>query len=325
MKLGAFSILFNDISIDKVLDTYQRLGLSCIELGAAAYSRSNHIILEELYHNAAACKVYKKQFDDHHIAISALSTSGNPIHPDKEIAQLHHKGFEMAVEVAAELGVKTVNVLSGVPGGSPEDKTPNWIVSPWPEDFAKAYQYQWNDILIPYWYQANKFAKKHGVQIAMEPHPNFCVYNLESMLLLRKEAGENLGCNLDPSHLIWQGADPCEVIRRLDKAIFHFHAKDIAIHKRIVMENGILDPKPYQNFKERSWNFRSCGYGNSEKLWKDIMASLAEIGYDGTISIEYEDGLIGREEGISKVVRFLNEIIIHESVKTMWWEMRSEG
>ncbi|MEG1505416.1 MAG: sugar phosphate isomerase/epimerase [Lachnospiraceae bacterium] len=325
MKLGAFSVLFNDLPLDEVLDIYCKLGLDCIELGTAAYSLSNHINIDDLYENRYKIHSFQRKIESRGIKISALGCAGNPVHPDKEIATSHHEGFQKSVIVAAEMGVDIINLLSGTPGGGPNETVPNWIVAPWPNDFSKAYDYQWNEVLIPYWQKANDFAKAHGVRLAVEPHPNFCVYNLESMLKLRDAVGDNLGCNFDPSHFIWQGANPSVVIRALGKAIFHCHAKDVFINHEIVEKNGMLDPKPYSEFFTRSWNFRSCGYGSSEKTWRDMIYALAEVGYDGTLSIEFEDCLMNREEGLSKAIALLKSILIREPVHTMWWDMRCDG
>ena len=74
---------------------------------------------------------------------------------------------------AEKLGVDTVITFSGCPGGSPEDKTPNWVTCPWPDDFLKIYEYQWNEVLIPYWKKTVEFARSHGVtKIALEMHPD---------------------------------------------------------------------------------------------------------------------------------------------------------
>ncbi len=325
MNLGAFSILFNDLPLEKTLDIFADLGLTRIELGAAAYSVSSHIDIEDLYAHPEKIDAYRRIFDNRGIGISALGAGGNPVHPDPLIADAHQAAFKKCVVVAERLGVEVVNVLSGTPGGAPGDRAPNWIVGPWPEDFAKAYVYQWEEVLIPYWTQAAAFAEKHGVKVAIEPHPNFSVYNVESLLKLRAAAGRNLGCNFDPSHLIWQGADPCTTIRALGDAIFHVHAKDVQVNSRIVEKNGLFDPKPYSEFKNRSWNFRTCGYGSDEKLWRNMISALAEIGFTGTISVEHEDALMNREEGLAKAVELLQRIIIREPVATMWWEMRAEG
>ena len=90
------------------------------------------------------------------------------------------------------------------------------MTCPWPDDFSKILEYQWNDVLIPYWKEKAAFAASHGVhKIALELHPGFCVYNTRTLLRLREAVGPEIGANFDPSHLIWQGMDPCAAIREL--------------------------------------------------------------------------------------------------------------
>src|SRR5205085_7474759 len=108
---------------------------------------------------------------------------------------------------------------------------PNWVTCPWPDDFLKILEWQWNDIAIPYWSEQADLARRRGIKIALELHPGFLVYHTESMLRMRHAAGVEIGANLDPSHLFWQGMDPLQAIKILgrDGAIFHFHAKDTYI------------------------------------------------------------------------------------------------
>ena len=208
-----------------------------------------------------------------------------------------------------------INTFSGCPGSDPDAHYPNWVTCPWPEDFQEVLDYQWNQVLIPYWRETAAFAAEHGVtQIALEMHPGFCVYHTESLLRLRRAVGEQIGANLDPSHLIWQGMDPIAVIRALKGAIFHFHAKDTKIDPYNTAVNGVLDTKPYREQETRSWNFRSVGYGNGPLYWKDMISNLRLAGYDHVISVEHEDGLMSRSEGLAKACGFLKDIIIQEKV-----------
>ena len=136
--------------------------------------------------------------------------------------------FKNAVLLAEKLGVDTVVGFSGCPGDHEGAKYPNWATCPWPDDFLAVLDYQWNDVLIPYWEKTAKFAEDHGVShIAFEMHPGFCVYNPETMMKIRNAVGPTLGANFDPSHLVWQGIDPVAAIRYLGDAIYHFHAKEI--------------------------------------------------------------------------------------------------
>ena len=100
------------------------------------------------------------------------------------------------------------------------------------------------------------------------------------------------------------------MIEELTDCIFHFHAKDSMIYESNARRNGVLDPKGYGEMAKRSWNFRTVGYGHSEEVWKNIMSCLASAGYDYVVSIEHEDSLMDREEGFSKAVRFLKNVMI---------------
>ena len=205
-------------------------------------------------------------------------------------------------------------------GGAPGDVTPNWITCPWPDDYLNAYEYQWNDVLIPYWKKAAAIAQEHGVaKIGIEMHPGMCVYNPETLLRLRAEVGPIIGCNFDPSHLFWQGIDISEAIYALGDCMFHFHAKDNSINDMHVRVNGPLSVKHYTNFLTRPWTFRTVGYGHSEAEWKKIVQALSYIGYDYVLSVEHEDALMSRDEGFEKSVRFLKEITNREKPSGMWW------
>ncbi|MDD3243388.1 MAG: sugar phosphate isomerase/epimerase, partial [Eubacteriales bacterium] len=206
------------------------------------------------------------------------------------------------------------------PGGSRGDKTPNWITCPWPEDYSDALNYQWNKVLIPYWKKMCKFAREHGVtKIALEMHPGFCVYNPETLLKLRKAAGPEIGANFDPSHLYWQGIEPVKAIRALKDCMWHFHAKDTKIDPINTPVNGVLDTKHYADEINRSWIFRSVGYGHDFADWKAMMSELRLIGYDGAISIEHEDSLMSGSEGLGKAIDLLKQVLIYEPVGEMFW------
>ena len=215
-----------------------------------------------------------------------------------------------------------VNTFSGCPGGSRSDKTPNWVTCPWPEDFTEILDYQWNQVLIPYWKEKVAFARAHGVhKIALELHPGFCVYNTKTLLKLREAVGPEIGANFDPSHLIWQGMDVCACIRELGKAgaIFHFHAKDTKIDAINTALNGVLDTEHYGNELNRSWIFRTVGYGNGLEFWKAVASELRLAGYDYAISIEHEDSLMSSKEGLLKAVECLKNVLIFEEKGEMFW------
>ncbi|MGB2997187.1 MAG: sugar phosphate isomerase/epimerase, partial [Phycisphaerae bacterium] len=163
------------------------------------------------------------------------------------------------------------------------------------------------------------FAKDHGVRIGFEMHPGFCVYNTETLLKLRTACGNTLGANFDPSHLFWQGMDPLVSLKALGKAVFHVHAKDCRVDPENTAANGVLDTKHYADEINRSWIFRTVGYGHGEDFWRDFVSALRLIGYDGAISIEHEDSLMSVNEGFQKAVAFLKGILLTEKTGGMWW------
>ena len=129
--------------------------------------------------------------------------------------------------------------------------------------------------------------------------------------------GPEIGANLDPSHLIWQGMDPIKVIRALGgEAIFHVHAKDTKIDPINAPIDGTLDARPYTEEIHRSWIFRSIGYGHDELFWKDFVSQLRLVGYDYVLSIEHEDSLMSKNEGLVKACDVLKRAITFEDKMT---------
>ncbi|MFP4017424.1 MAG: sugar phosphate isomerase/epimerase family protein [Halanaerobiales bacterium] len=295
-------------------------GVEAVEIGAGGYPGKKHADPDVLLNDDKKLQEFKDLIDKYGMEISALSCHGNPVHPEQEIADNFHSDFEKTVLLAEKLGINRINTFSGCPGGSPQAKQPNWVTCAWPDEYQEILEYQWNEVLIPYWKKAAAFANEHGVdKICLEMHPGFCVYNPETLLKLREAVGDTIGANFDPSHLIWQGIDIVAAIRELGDAIYHFHAKDTKVDEMNKAVNGVLDTKHYGDEIKRSWVFRSVGYGNGYQYWKDIISNLRMIGYDDVLSIEHEDSLMSSTEGLEKAIDFLKEVIITEDAGEMFW------
>lgn len=322
MKLGVFSTLLSNKSLDEALQYLTEKGVQSVEIGCGGYPGNAHANAIELLNDDKKVEEFNATIKKYNVTISALSCHANPIHPSKDIAKDFDDQLTNAILLAEKLDIDTINTFSGCPGDSEGSKYPNWVVCPWPEDFLTVLNYQWNEVLIPYWKAKAKFALEHKVtKIALEMHPGFCVYNPESALKLRAAVGDVIGVNFDPSHLIWQGIDPVLAIKELGKAgaIYHFHAKDTKIDKYNTALNGVLDTKHYGDELNRSWIFRSCGYGTDINFWKDMVSALSLAGYNGALSIEHEDSLMSVNEGLTKAVEFLKEVLIFEDKGGMWW------
>lgn len=322
MKLGVFSPVLAQSTFKEMIEYLSAQGVQQVEMGAGGYPGKAHFDPEVLIKDDSKIEEIKKILADNNMSIAAISCHGNPVHPDKATAEKYHNDFNNAVLLAEKLGVDTIVGFSGCPGDSEGSRWPNWVTCSWPEDYLSILEYQWNEVLIPYWKKEAEFCKAHGInKIAFEMHPGFCVYNTSTVLKLRDAVGEIIGANVDPSHLLWQGMDPVEVIKTLGKAnaIHHFHAKDTKIDKANTAVNGVLDVGHYGNILDRSWVFRTVGYGNGKDMWNAVISTLKATGYDGVISIEHEDSMMSPKEGLEKAIEFLKEVIIYEQPGEMWW------
>ena len=313
MKLGVLTNLFGSLPLEEALVKFEKLGIEAVEIGCGGYPGRDHADPAVLLADDKKLEEFKDTLARHNMALACLSCHGNAVHPDPAVAKAFDDDFHNAVLLAEKLGIDTIVTFSGCPGGSRDDKTPNWVTCPWPGDFSKILEYQWNEVLIPYWKKTAAFAKEHGVtKIAFEMHPGFCVYNPETLLRLRAAVGDAIGANFDPSHLIWQGIDPVAAIRALKGAIYHFHAKDTKVDTYNTAVNGVLDTKPFGDEINRSWIFRSVGYGHGIDFWRDIISNLRLVGYDKVMSIEHEDSLMNQDEGLAHAAKFLKDSIIAE-------------
>lgn len=324
MRIGLFTALFGDKSLDETLDIVSSLGIEAVELGAGAYPGQAHLDVDDLLAHQGSRDALLKKVESKGLIISAISVHGNPIHPNDAIAKDHHKAFENGVKLASALGIPVVNGFSGCPGDGPRAKNPNWVTCAWPDEFRDILDWQWKKKVLPYWKDQAAFLRDHNVKFAIEMHPGFVCYSNDTLLKLRHGVGKNgtqIGANFDPSHLWWQGIDPILAVRELgtEGALFHVHAKDTRIDPYNAGRNGNLDTKSYGAILERSWVFRSVGFGHSVAWWQDFCSNLRMVGYDYVLSIEHEDGLMSPMEGLSKAVAALKQSVITESAGEMFW------
>ena len=94
---------------------------------------------------------------------------------------------------------------------------------------------------------------------------------------------------------------------------------DCAFFIDVLRKNGVLDTASFTKTAERAWVFRTLGYGHGEELWRQIFSMLKIMGYDDSISIEHEDGLMSPKEGLEKAVAFVSRCIIRQDNTNMWW------
>ncbi|AYG57545.1 sugar phosphate isomerase/epimerase family protein [Rhizobium jaguaris] len=307
MKLGFVSDSLGNLKFEEVLDTAVRLGVAGVEVNTGNWSSAPHLDLKGLLGSAEQRKDFVEAFTTRGLEVIALNANGNQLHPTDGARQ--SQVLEDTIRLAGLLGVKKVCLMSGLPAGSNTDSTPNWIVSSWPPETQTILSYQWNDVALPYWRNLANFAREHGVEkFAVELHGNQLVYNVPSLLKLRKEIGPIVGANLDPSHLIWMGADPLAAIDALGDAIHHVHAKDTYLNTRVQATTSLLENGSLMDIPARSWSYITLGYGHGESWWREFCYRLRMNGYDGWLSIEHEDVMLSSMEGLVRSVDLLRGV-----------------
>ena len=309
MKIGMITDSLGALAFDDLLRTAAELRLEMLEFAGGNWSTAPHLALDHLLESDAARREFTARVKDHGLAISALNCSGNPLHPG-EHGRRHDSVTRRTIKLASLMGVDRVVMMSGCPGG-PGDANANWVVTNWPAEMCAILDYQWNDVLIPYWRNLVAYANGLGIRkLCLELHGHQNVYNVETFRRLRDAVGATVGVNFDPSHLIWMGADPLAAVPALGDAIYHVHAKDTRVDPVVAGVNGRLDHKPASARADRAWSYVTLGYGHNEAWWRQLCALLKTVGYDDVLSIEHEDQLMSPLDGVTKSVRLLREAMV---------------
>ena len=312
IPIGVFDPVYEHLSLDAMLDKVSALGLEAMEIGTGGYPNNKHCPVDDLVADPSKAKAWLKKFHDKNIQVAALSCHGNPIHPDAKHAAHDADTFRKTVQLAQLTDVKVIVGFSGCPGGSPTDVQPNWITYRWPPEYAEMQDWQWKEKVVPYWKEAAKFARAHGVhKLAFEMHPNFVVYNPKTLMKLREAVGEEIGANCDLSHLFWQGCDPVEVIHYLGKqgALFHAHMKDTVFFDDNKNKFGVLNfAFETTDLDQASETSRAVGYGHSASLWKSVVKAYMDVGFEGILSIENEDPILAGEVGVERAAYVLKNV-----------------
>jgi sugar phosphate isomerase/epimerase len=200
-------------------------------------------------------------------------------------------------KAAAKLGVGVVN---GFTGSSIWHKlyffppTTEAEVDAGYEDFAA----RWTPIMDEF--------DRAGVQFALEVHPTEIAYDFHTAAAALDAIDEHdaFGFNFDPSHLYWQMLDPVKFLDGFGDRVFHVHIKDAA--RELDGVNGVLGSHVPFGARSRGWDFRSPGRGQID--FEDILRRLNAIGYDGPLSVEWEDSAMDREHGAQEAAAFVRRL-----------------
>jgi sugar phosphate isomerase/epimerase len=290
-----------------MLDFCVEQGVHAVEIGTGNWSGAPHMDLDELVSSETARTRWCEELRRRDMELCALNCSGNPL-----AYQRDWEVTEKTFQLAGQLGVKKVVMMSGLPAGCPGDKTPVWITTSWPPEVQQVLDYQWDEVAVPAWRKLAAMAKDCGItRIALENHGMQLVYNPATLLRLRREIGPILGMNLDPSHLFWMGGDPIAALRTLGEegALYHIHAKDARLETQMCAPNGVLDTTPADDCLARAWNYVAVGAGHGAQWWREFFSVARMYGYDGDVSLEMEDQTMPAQDGYRMSLRTLQEAL----------------
>ena len=144
-----------------------------------------------------------------------------------------------------------------------------------------------------------------GVKFALEVHPTeiaFDYYTAKRLLEKFNHRG-TLGFNFDPSHFVWQGIDPCVFLEDFIDKVYHVHAKDVVVN--LNGRNGLLGSHIEFGSPKRGWNFVSLGHGDVD--FDRINRILNYGGYQGPVSVEWEDSGMDRVYGATEAHEYIRK------------------
>jgi sugar phosphate isomerase/epimerase len=326
MKLGVYTAILHDRPLPDALDVIAGLGLDAAEINAGGFLPPVHIPIDNILTSQSARDDYLGLFAEKGITLAGLNANGNPLHPHPAIGPKHADDLRRAIRAAGALGQTRVVTMSGLPAGEPGATVPNWIVNAWNSGSLDVLDYQWAEIAVPFWREIDALAADNGVKVAIEMHPQNLVFNPPTLKRLVERVGAtNVGAEMDPSHLFWQGMDPIAAVRYLGPLVVHAAAKDVRINRENAEVYGVLDERfrrlsPGEDRVnlgghewvnewpiDAAWDFVALGRGHDLAFWTDFVAALRDVDPDMAINIEHEDTSLGRIEGLQVAANVLRK------------------
>ena len=304
MKLGFFTAALPDSTLEQAAqwgaeNDFQAIEIACWppQKATRRYAGVTHFDVSNLDKKKA--KEIRKMLDGYGLTVSSLGYYPNPLHPEAEHREIVIAHLKKVIEGAALLEVPIVGTFIG--------KDKNKTVPQNLEDYANV----WPPIV--------KFAKDHGIKIAIENCPMIFSYdewpggnNLAASPAIWRRMWEiipddNFGLNLDPSHLIWQMIDYERAIREFADKLFHVHAKDLHVDRDGLYNNGTLS-------LGMGWQIpRLPGRGDVD--WDKFFAALRDVGYDYVVSIEHEDRDYEGDEDLVKKGFYLSRDVLKTYIR----------
>ena len=284
MKVGFFTAILRNLKFEQVLEWASKHGFELIEVYSAP--GSPHIDPSK---DLSRASEIKKLLEKYNVGISAISYHPNNLHPDLEKRKEFNEHLKKCIEMAYKLEVNVVSTFAGSPAHYLSADL-NYLL----DEFEKVFK------------EIVKYAEDRNVKIAFENCPaggwNLAYNPTMWDLLFERVPSDNLGLNLDPSHLVWQFIDYVSVARKYGKKIFHTHAKDTEVLYDKLSEVGI--------YGRGWWRYRIPGWGEID--WRAYITALREGGYDFVLSIEHEDPVFKPIEGVLLGKKYLENILKYE-------------
>jgi sugar phosphate isomerase/epimerase len=324
MKLGAYTACLHDRPLADALDVLQANGLTSVEVNTGGFVPSPHCHVDLLLSSQSARLDYLATFAARGMELTGLNCNGNPLNPLPGVGPKHAEDLRRTIELAGLLGVRNVVTMSGTPGSDPGARYPSWVVNPWDGVYLDVLDYQWG-VAAEFWSGIDALARDSGVRVAIEMHPQNLVFSPVTLRKLVDLIGAgNIGAEMDPSHLMWQGMDVVASIRWLGPLVFHAAAKDAMITPGVAIR-GVLDTS-FERVpadapgkvptgigywctawpQDPAWRFVAVGVGHDVEYWAEFLRALAEVDPDMAVNIEHEDATLGRLEGLALAAQTLH-------------------
>ena len=275
MRMGFLTAPLPDLTLEELVGWGVEQGFTRLEVACwpktfenRRYAGTQHIDVSALVPDEAAR--INALFESHHMKISALSYFPNPMEPDEQLRVFYHDHLKKVILAAQMLGVELVSTFIGRDRRASVQET----LAAYPKIFGP---------LID-------FATDHGVKLAIENCPmlwedrwpggnNIMTTPVIWEQIFEAYPSQNIGLNLDPSHLVWQEIDYVQAVLDFSDRIFHVHAKDTKMLYDHRKRNGIYG---FGNYVDKL-----AGLGDIN--WSAFFSALYEVGYQGAVSIEHED------------------------------------
>ncbi len=327
MKLCIVTAFICKFGFEKSLAVARDLGVTCVECGAVGIASKMHCDVDKLMADESELARWRETYAKYGLEIEAFAGHGAPLTPNRDIADEYKRAFRLVCELAAKVGVRKMTLVAGLPEGAEGDSCPVWVTQQTDVPFYRdVLEWQWDKRLIPYWKEQGKIAADHGVTLCFEMQVGDMLHNPVKMKRFAEQIGPVAACNFDISHMWAQGMDPVSALRYLGPLVQHTHLKDTLIHHDNLRLQGFNDTTPPALHPEqRSWTFTIPGWGHDERTWREVMATLRLIGFDGALSLEMESEYIEIEEGLRMSAGFIKSMLLERSVDVRWWEAAGFG